>query len=960
LGERAQLEEAAASATLPWSSDDGRRWLTAVVKVTIALDGPRRGMLVCPRPLTDEDRVPCKAYAEVLARGHARRATGPRLVGVAIARGRRILVQKRVVVRAGPAGGPFDLEAAAPGFIVDANDPRVSTRLGETPASRAARSARAGEWVIGQSADLRTLQCALPDQWLPALRGGERIRITGFDALEDTHVRLPELVAAAVLAQPGARSLPIPLRCDTVVVEAEERVATLTFRGFIAAPSMGFAPEHVRVALVPSVAGPDNGPPREWIDGKRRSPSPAVDPLEVLNRSGFACWTSRFSFEPGQKRRIVIAKATFALDLDGRSLRIAAEQVRPAPDSHGETGELDVASDFAPVKREVDVLVRGTAHAAPGVSSVVVNVEVGPVRNALVVFGERSWGAQGIPTRPVPFQSLALGWTHAFGGPNVLENPVGSGSSAASGPPRIEARDGRLRMAGDRVSPAGVSPISPNWSVRERLLGTFDAAWERDRWPYMPADMDPAYYQAAVPPMRAPVMPEDAHLRLEGLRADGGVVDTTLPGLRPRVLLHREGHAGLEVQMRLDTVTIDTDLSRVFVVWRGSYAMPPGPRVGERLLIVRDSLGEPLSDEHLQILSAVATADGWQDRVRWEGADGAVTLQALIRSWKALTSPQVNEHAEGGASTLTPATQSEVAAILSRGDTLARRDLSLAMLAGMNLRGVDLRGAILRGADLSDASLEGADLTGAVLSSAHGRGARFDSANLARCDFTGARLNGASFREAKLDNAAFVGAKLEESHWNGAVGRGVSFIGATLGRANVAGATLRKANFTEATLDGTNFGGADLTEAVFQEATTHGARFDQAIIADARFELARCDGASFREVRAAGSTWDGAGVAETDFTNGDLRRCIFGATRLTGANLVGAIAEGATFREADLSGADLSGADLRGISLEDAVLDGARLVAANLHGASFFGASLQNTDFREALLTATRPLRRGA
>ncbi|HSZ68989.1 MAG TPA: pentapeptide repeat-containing protein [Solirubrobacteraceae bacterium] len=144
-------------------------------------------------------------------------------------------------------------------------------------------------------------------------------------------------------------------------------------------------------------------------------------------------------------------------------------------------------------------------------------------------------------------------------------------------------------------------------------------------------------------------------------------------------------------------------------------------------------------------------------------------------------------------------------------------ELSQAMLAFGDLRGLDLRGADLVAADLTRAQLDGtSDLSGVSARDLRGRRifanrARLRGAKLTEANLTEARLRGADLRGAELRRCDLVSADLRE---------------AQLRDARLNGAKLQGAHFERSELAGTRFDDADLSDAYFE-----GAHFDEAAMA---------------------------------------------------------------------------------------------------------------------------------
>jgi uncharacterized protein YjbI with pentapeptide repeats len=830
---------------LPWRDDRGHPFVGIIVKAGYGLAD---GRVAAPAPIEVRDLVPFRPLAEIAVHGRLRREPTPRLAGFAFARGVDVLLQKTLLIRAGEQA---DAAASLEGS-------------------------------------------------LPHLEGGEQVRLLGFDAVgDDFTFRLPLLLPRAVLRLPDGRPAHVPFVCDGLIIDVDRNVVSVTYRGAIAWRQSGDAaaldPSTLEVALHPADDdGKALGAPPAWTRARqaaRKPVSPVVDRFELHDRSGLAALARPWTFRPGEPRRVFFVKATFDVAANGRSMSLAAEQPPLEGDRFSEDGKLERASDMAPVKHDVDVIVNGTARGVEGDSTATVNVSLGAMNAS--------------------FELLA-------------------------------------------GAPVRLGPIGPNDPARVELLGSFDEAWLEERWPFLPADCDPRAFQAALPALRTQAIRDGDRLRVTGLLDGGGVIDLPLPAMRPRAFAIASPDAPVaEAPLKLDTLLLDAGARRLELVWRGSLPRSPDD-AAERGLIVRHTEDGPEGALLLDRAIAVLRSPQWAETITSAGAPPSPRpLEDAIRRWAELAK-KLAARATAQTAEPRRAARADVLRDVAARKSFAGRDLTRVDLAGADLRNADLRGAILRGATLDDAQLEGADLSGAVLASASISRASFDRAKLARADLRAARAEGASFREAELDHAVFSRAELRAARLAGARGKSVMFVEADLSSADLGAAKLPKADFSKAKIEKASLVGADIGDAKLYETRAAGAKLDGAGLVDARFELADLREASFQEARATGSTWDGANLSRALFPRTDLTGAVFSAANLRGAKLPGARAERASFRAADLTGADLRGANLRGASFLDARLDDAQLGEANLHTAELMGATLKGARLEGALVSGTK------
>ena len=247
---------------------------------------------------------------------------------------------------------------------------------------------------------------------------------------------------------------------------------------------------------------------------------------QIDNRTPFAAAQSWIRDRQGAETWIVVVKATFDIAEDG-STSVSSAQPQPcrSPVYRGEPGlsSIEYDNDFVLGKVTTDIVVNGTAYAPNGqpVSEVGVGFRVGPVAKALRVVGDRVWtaGGTGLSER-ASFVSQPVWYERAFGGtdptsaqPDVdrhWPNPSGTGFLvSAQGLSRvrvanIEYYDDPVTSWRGRPKAAGLGAIASHWEERARLAGTYDASWERDRQPLLPADFDLRHCQCAPRDQQAP------------------------------------------------------------------------------------------------------------------------------------------------------------------------------------------------------------------------------------------------------------------------------------------------------------------------------------------------------------------------------------------------------------------------------------------------------------------------
>jgi hypothetical protein len=283
---------------------------------------------------------------------------------------------------------------------------------------------------------------------------------------------------------------------------------------------------------------------------------------------------------------LVAIKGTYEIRPDGStSLAERQEPVHRVPQYTGEPGRssLRYEADLIGSKPGTDVVVLGNAH-APGstpVTSVKVAMRLGDTTKMLRVWGERYWRKSPAGPRlstPASFTQAPLGYEHAFGGadPRLPEwerrNPVGTGFATEAAyleglrAANIEYLDEPITSWQQRPRPAGFGPIARDWSPRRELAGTYDAHWERERAPLLPADFDERFFfHAPIDQQFQPHLRGGEGLELHNL-SPRGVLRFALPKVR-LAFSSFFGRRSQEHRAVLHTVILEPDVPRLQLVW---------------------------------------------------------------------------------------------------------------------------------------------------------------------------------------------------------------------------------------------------------------------------------------------------------------------------------------------------------------------------------------------------------
>lgn len=287
---------------------------------------------------------------------------------------------------------------------------------------------------------------------------------------------------------------------------------------------------------------------------------------------------------------IVVIKGTFDILPDG-STRVAAEQlpVSILPQHHGAPGQssLRLDTDLLRAKPSTDIIVSGSAHAPQHrpVEQIDVSLRMNTFEKTVRVYGDRVFkrGIVGVkPGAPQPFVTIPLVYERAFGGADLSgadgerhdwdeRNPVGVGYATYAShligkpAPNLEYPPGSSAEI-----PAGFGPVAPHWRPRRGWAGTYDKAWEEQRKPLLPDDLDDRYFLSAPHDQQPPThLSGGEPVELRHMTPQG-----VLRFALPRVVLGFETvfDTGAPVMHRqvLHSVIIEPDFPRVCMVWQTS------------------------------------------------------------------------------------------------------------------------------------------------------------------------------------------------------------------------------------------------------------------------------------------------------------------------------------------------------------------------------------------------------
>jgi hypothetical protein len=318
--------------------------------------------------------------------------------------------------------------------------------------------------------------------------------------------------------------------------------------------------------------------------------------MEFINSTRMVAGYTMGMEPSGRELLVVVVKGTFDIpEESGGTLQLSEEQV-PLVMSDVFYGEPGLSApkyeiDYAPSKLRCDVVLNGSAYAPDGrpAERVTVGMTVGRWSKSFRVLGDRIWSAKGLaarPSDPERFTVQPFSYGTAFGGVDnrladparhaaFMPNPAGRGFIKHSPPqaldgepaPNTEALDAAIADPTGRYAPMAFGSIGRQWEPRYRFAGTYDQHWLDDIFPFLPADFDSRYYQAAPLDQQLAIPTQPQPVSLLNLTADGRR-DFLLPHFEAPVHVFPKQGSREDLTAHLDTIVMEPDHNRVTMAWR--------------------------------------------------------------------------------------------------------------------------------------------------------------------------------------------------------------------------------------------------------------------------------------------------------------------------------------------------------------------------------------------------------
>lgn len=320
--------------------------------------------------------------------------------------------------------------------------------------------------------------------------------------------------------------------------------------------------------------------------------------MHIENLTPFEAQSTLSFDSAGREMVVAVCKASFDIPLapDAPCTLSARQTPLQMADelSSGPALAPILETDFVPFKPFCDVLVLGPAQAPQGrpVQAMAVDVQLGSWHKAFHVIGPRVWqkryagfgvsDPQAFVTQPISYEQAWGGLeahpTHEGYFATVETNPAGVGyhpySTDITGKPLPNTQQpGRdIDAVTGAFVPMAFGPIGRVWLPRRQYAGTYDLAWQNNRMPFPPLDLDARYFQSTAPDQQIGYPKGGEAFALRGLAAEGDIMGH-LPAQRVAFRYARKSGRMTQKVGNLDTVVFMPATRQLTLTWRASLTM---------------------------------------------------------------------------------------------------------------------------------------------------------------------------------------------------------------------------------------------------------------------------------------------------------------------------------------------------------------------------------------------------
>ncbi|WP_028672268.1 DUF2169 family type VI secretion system accessory protein [Saccharospirillum impatiens] len=345
-------------------------------------------------------------------------------------------------------------------------------------------------------------------------------------------------------------------------------------------------------------------------------------PHEEIATALLPGWTAT-----GEAAEVLVAKVSFSFNADGELTPIVADPIVMADDYPNDDPENEAPAagiEAVPFKQGAEWWLVGSAYSDEPRPFFPVQVRLTTSggehsQKHLVVYGKRHWQKTWrgwVASPPEPITQQPIGYEVSYGGrhPDIdtdtfVPNPVGLGylgqrkrpSPEQQPLPHLEALDRLMARPIQRGERVGMGPIPSHWPPRADAFSNLDVdALMRGDCPYPDPLPATAYHSASADQWLKQPLSGDIMVELKGLVPGVSVGQiVTLPIKTPvlnAVLRTRTTRTVSDLQA--DTLIIDTQQSRVHLVYRQAFTDTHRRAQAELEVVALDAMAVPEGTQH--------------------------------------------------------------------------------------------------------------------------------------------------------------------------------------------------------------------------------------------------------------------------------------------------------------------------------------------------------------------------
>jgi hypothetical protein len=169
----------------------------------------------------------------------------------------------------------------------------------------------------------------------------------------------------------------------------------------------------------------------------------------------------------------------------------------------------------------------------------------------------------------------------------------------------------------DFIEPIGFGPLAPNWPTRRDRLSQHSLLFSMQSLSSapLPDGFNYSFFNAAPQDQWLDTIRGNEHIILENLHREHSRLVTGLPVVRPRVFVERRGGGPQPIEMRGDTLLIDTDRGVCSLVFRGLVPLASVDERG-RVLIAMEQGSNTLTYSDIEQLAQGRSKENTNPAVR--------------------------------------------------------------------------------------------------------------------------------------------------------------------------------------------------------------------------------------------------------------------------------------------------------------------------------------------------------